>query len=79
VARDEYRKSFVEIFDVFGRKDGCELRQKYAVVLSKERLNIVGPSGSHNQPRALMIKSAIFASPSSGAPESKAALFGRAR
>jgi hypothetical protein len=32
VVRDECRQSLVEAFDVFGRQDACELRQKYAVV-----------------------------------------------
>jgi hypothetical protein len=32
VASNECYKSIVEAFDVFGRKDACELRQKYAVV-----------------------------------------------
>jgi hypothetical protein len=32
VVRDECHKSLVEAFDVFGRKDACELRQKYAMV-----------------------------------------------
>jgi hypothetical protein len=32
VARDECQKSLVEAFDVFGRKDAFELRQKYAMV-----------------------------------------------
>ena len=32
VASDECHKSIVEAFDVLGRKDACELRQKYAVV-----------------------------------------------
>jgi hypothetical protein len=35
VARDERRKSVVEAFDVFGRKDACELRQKYTVAAVK--------------------------------------------
>jgi hypothetical protein len=32
VVRDECRKSLVEAFEVFGRKDAGELRQKYSVV-----------------------------------------------
>ena len=35
VLSDECHKSIVEAFDVFGRKDACELRQKYAVVTVK--------------------------------------------
>jgi hypothetical protein len=35
VASDECHKSIVEAFDVLGRKDARELRQKYAVTAVK--------------------------------------------
>jgi hypothetical protein len=35
VARDKRRKSVVEALDVFGRKNACELRQKYTVAAVK--------------------------------------------
>ena len=46
---------------------------------ARQRSSPTRPRSESNHPRALLMNSAIFASPSSGAPESKAALFGRAR
>jgi hypothetical protein len=66
VLSDECYKSIVEAFDVFGRKDACELRQEYAMVtVEREPKHIVG-----RPPVPSTIPNVAFAFPTIAAPRS---------